>query len=235
MVVAHHRHACRLRRQGHRLGVAAYSLGRADFAQQPQLLEHRRPEPGIGAQLGRKNAVERQIAIDQLLRIASRLHVTELVPSASGPFLERPILDKRTGEKQVIFLQLEGDLFFAVADELQDRFTAIFNAPVRVVILRLKRTPSVDGTVLSVLDKFVIDMNKRGRHVLLCGVKRELMGVLKAYGLIDRIGRQNVFETGGGVFTSAKQALGRARELVGRSIDEFGIETDEPGEPVYQI
>lgn len=169
------------------------------------------------------------------LQIASRLHVTELVASPGGPFVERPILDKRTGEKQVIFLQLEGDLFFAIADELQDRFTAIASAPVRVVILRLKRTHSIDGTVLNVLDKFVIDMGKRGRHVLLCGVKRELMGVLKAYGLIDRIGRDNVFETGGGVFTSAKQALGRARELVGRSIDDIGIEVDESSEPVYDI
>jgi len=163
------------------------------------------------------------------------LHVTELVASPEGPFFEHPILDKRTGEKQVIFLQLEGDLFFAVADELQDRFTALANAPVRVVILRLKRTHSIDGTVLSVLEKFVIDMRSRSRYVLLCGVKRELMGVLKGYGLIDRIGPENVFETGGGVFTSAKSALVRARELVGRSIDTFGIDIDEPNEVIYEI
>jgi SulP family sulfate permease len=169
------------------------------------------------------------------LRIASRLHVTELVASPGGPFVERPILDKRTGEKQVLFLQLEGDLFFAIADELQDRFAALLNDPPHIVILRLKRTHSIDGTVLSVLDKFVVDMRARGRYVLLCGVKMELMRVLKGYGLIDRIGRENVFETGGGVFTSAKQALNRARELAGRSIDTFGIDLSETEEIVYEI
>lgn len=169
------------------------------------------------------------------LQIASRLHVTELVALPEGPFLERPILDKHTGEKQVIFLQLEGDLFFAVADELQDRLTAIAKTPVRVVILRLKRTHSIDGTVLSVLEKFATDMRSHGRYAIFCGVKMELMRVFKSYGLIDRIGRENVFETGGGVFTSAKHALCRARELVGRSIDTFGIETDESHEMVYEI
>ena len=61
------------------------------------------------------------------------------------PHLERPIRDKHTGERQVIFLQLEGDLFFGVADELQDRLTALAGSGVRVVILRLKRALEADS------------------------------------------------------------------------------------------
>jgi SulP family sulfate permease len=170
------------------------------------------------------------------LRTASRLHVTEMFQPSGGPFLERPIRDKHTGERQVVFLQLEGDLFFGVADELQDRLTALAASGVRVVILRLKRTHSIDATVLGVLERFAAGMGERQGYVILCGVKPELMCVLRDYGLVDQLGRENVFETGVGIFTSAKQALARARELVGRSIDTLGIPTDdEPDAPNYVI
>jgi SulP family sulfate permease len=171
------------------------------------------------------------------LRTASRLHVSEMIHRPGGVFHERPIVDKHTGERQVVFLQLEGDLFFAVADELEDRLNAMVNSPIRVVILRLKRTHSIDATVLGVLERFIADMHERQGYVLLCGVKPELMSVLRGYGLIDHIGRENIFPTGGGVFTSAKLAMNRARELVGRSIDTMGLESDpdDAGEPNYVI
>jgi SulP family sulfate permease len=171
------------------------------------------------------------------LRTASRLHVSEMIHRPGGAFHERPIVDKHTGERQVVFLQLEGDLFFAVADELEDRLNALASSPIRVVILRLKRTHSIDATVLGVLERFTADMHERQGYVVLCGVKSELMTVLRAYGLIDRIGSENVFPTGGRVFTSAKLALNRARELIGRSIDTMGLESepDDSGEPNYMI
>jgi SulP family sulfate permease len=170
------------------------------------------------------------------LRTASRLHLAEMVQLPGGSsFVERPIHDRVTGERQVLFLQLEGELFFAVADELQDRLTALQHSPVRVVVLRLKRTHSIDATVLHVLEQFTRDMQARGGHVILCGVKPELMATLRGYGLIDVLGRENVFEATTGVFTSAKRALQRARDLVGASIDATGINVDESEAWAYEI
>ena len=171
------------------------------------------------------------------LRTASRLHVSEMIHRPGGPFIERPIVDRHTGERQVVFLQLEGDLFFGIADELEERLDDLEQSAVRVIILRLKRTHSIDGTVLAVLERFADEMRARGKHVVLCGVKPDLMTTLRVYGLVDSIGRSNVFATGGGVFTSAKLALERARELVGRSIDTMGLETepDDHSAPNYVI
>lgn len=157
------------------------------------------------------------------LRKASRLHLHEMIQAPGGPFLETPIHD-RSGNKQVIFLQVEGDLFFGVADELQDRLAALTRSAVRVVILRLKRTHSLDATVLHVLEQFALAMHERGGHVILCGIKPELMRVFERYGLVSLIGRENLFETGGGVFQSAKQALRRAKELASSSIDTKPME-----------
>lgn len=169
------------------------------------------------------------------LRTASRLHLNEMVQVPGGRFLERP-LSSRGGDQKIMFLQMEGDLFFGVADELENRLSQLLNSDLRVVIFRLKRTHSIDATVLNVLERFTREMRNRGSHVILCGVKIELMQLLRKYGLVDQIGRENVFETGFGVFASAKRALARAKQLVGSSIDAEGLDfEDEPTEFFYQI
>ncbi len=166
------------------------------------------------------------------LNKASRLHLHEMVQTRHGPFIERPIRD-RLGTQQVMFLQLEGDLFFAVADELQDRLTLIRTSGVRVVIFRLKRTHMIDATVMDVLDRFVRDMQKQNGHVLLCGVKDDLMRTLKGYGLVELIGRENVFPAGNNIFASAQAALRRARELVARSIDVGQLQAELQQENIH--
>ncbi|WP_428938808.1 SulP family inorganic anion transporter [Fontivita pretiosa] len=176
--------------------------------------------------------------IAMYLRTASRLHMAEMVqaPGSSGTFLERPLPDRFDGQQKVVFLQLEGDLFFAVADELQDHLTALaLTRSVRVVILRLKRTHSIDATVLHVLERFVRDMRDQGRHVVLCGVRPELMRTLRAYGLIDLLGSDNVFEAGPGVFTSARRAVARARQLGAGSFDISGVDLEDSEEWAYTI
>jgi SulP family sulfate permease len=176
--------------------------------------------------------------IAMYLRTASRLHLAEMVqaPGSSGTFLERPLPDRFDGQRKVVFLQLEGDLFFAVADELQDRLTTFaLTRSILVVILRLKRTHSIDATVLHVLERFVRDMRNQGRHVVLCGVRPELMRTLRAYGLIELLGGDNVFEAGPGIFTSARRAVARARQLVAGSLDISGVDLEDSEEWAYTI
>jgi SulP family sulfate permease len=156
------------------------------------------------------------------LRRASRLHMREMVRSQGGPFQERPITDA-TGRSSVVFLSLEGDLFFGVADELADQLNQAAGSGVRVVILRLKRTHMIDATVLSVLESFVRTMRERDGYVVLCGLTEEMHRVIQRYGLEAMIGPENVFETRFGVFASARAALARARDLVGHSIDAGSV------------
>jgi len=162
------------------------------------------------------------------MRRASQLHMNEMVQARGGPLQERPVND-RSGESSVVFLSLEGDLFFGVADELHTQLTKVAGSGVRVIILRLKRTHMVDATVLEVLNQFAGNMRERDRYLLLCGVRPELHEKFRAYGLSQTIGEENIFETQFGVFSSAKSALRRARDLVGQSIDadELLAETRE--------
>jgi len=176
------------------------------------------------------------MSIATYLHKAGHLHLAEMYFAPGGKFLERPLAD-RSGGRPVMFLQLEGDLFFAVADELEDHLMALAGGDARVVILRLKRTHSIDVTVLEVLERFVRLMRRRGRHVILCGLRDETRRLLARAGLEALVGRENMFLTGTGIFDSAKRAVRRARDLLGASIDAEGIPADdeEPEEPTYEI
>lgn len=165
------------------------------------------------------------------LRTSSRLHIAEMVQTEGGAFLERPIFT-RGGEKSIVFVQLEGDLFFAVADQLQEQLESLRRAGVRIVILRLKRTHSIDATVLDVLEEFARRMREGGGHLLLCGVRPAVMDTLRRFELARVIGADNIFAAGEKTFTSAQRAVRRARELLDRSIDTSHL---RPGDLVDEI
>jgi SulP family sulfate permease len=161
------------------------------------------------------------------LRRASRLEVAEMVSPTSGNadhFEERPLRDlSEKGESRadsaVVFLQLQGDLFFGQADELADRLAALRARGARVVVIRLKRTLSIDSTVLGVLEQFALALDRSGGHLILCGVRPEIARTLRTFGIVDRIGEDCLFEATPGVFESAQRALARARELAQRDVD----------------
>ena len=150
------------------------------------------------------------------LQRSSQLQLVELVEGRDG-FAEQPLrADGSARGPAVRVVQLEGNLFFGVADALDDAFAALRRSGTRVAVLRLKRTHSVDTTVLTALERFALDMRRAGGHVLLCGVRPELSRHLREFGLFEALGEGAVFETQPGVFASARAALARARELVGR-------------------
>ncbi|HEV7301704.1 MAG TPA: SulP family inorganic anion transporter [Tepidisphaeraceae bacterium] len=169
-----------------------------------------------------------------VLRVSSRLHIAQMVQTEGGGFMERPIYD-RAGEQKVIFVQLEGELYFAVADQLREQLTAIRRSSVRVAILRLKQIHSIDATILHVLEDFAKEMRQRNGHVILCGLRDETLKPIQAYGLEQIISKENLFMTGPGLFDGAKLALQRARVLVGTSIDASRFKADDEGDLTYEI
>lgn len=169
------------------------------------------------------------------LRRASRLHMTEMVPIGGGRFGERPLAmsaDQIT--RPWAILQFEGDLFFGVADELHDRLKPYETGPVRVLVVRMLPTHSIDLTAMTVLGRFVEAVRARGGHVLFCGVRPPLYERFMANGLIDTIGEANVFRPGAASGDSAQEALRRAAEILGISPDDLQV-TGGPATWAYDI
>jgi SulP family sulfate permease len=169
------------------------------------------------------------------LRQAARLHLLELARMPDGRFVERPWSDPTTtAPSEVTVLQIEGNLFFGLADELDDRLARLsHNTGVHVVVIRLKRVHAIDATVLHVLERFVTRMHDRQAHVIICGVRPHLQSTLHAYGVVDLIGPTNVFPAGPGVFESAARAIARAVALsqvrhAGQPCGDQPTETESP-------
>lgn len=160
------------------------------------------------------------------VRQASHLKMAYMVDQGGGAFRELPIDEAALADADhdVVLLQLEGDLFFGVEEELAGRLHELATSPVKVAVFRLKRTHSIDATVLFALERFAHDMTARGGHVVLCGLRPEVLARLRKFGLVALIGEDNVFEAGRGVFSSVRHALERARELAGLPAEDAAID-----------
>lgn len=174
------------------------------------------------------------LTIALYLQRARQLYITEMVrtPGVASGFIERPLKGDKPqsicGDDQpdddadhgIVFLQVEGNLFFAAANDLQDRFNELLASQTRVVILRLKRTHLVDATIMHVIEQFNRQMRQTDRHLILCGLRPRMYDRMEEYGLVEDLGSGNVFVSDNEPFRSAKQAVERARQLVNSAADQ---------------
>jgi len=157
------------------------------------------------------------------LRRARQVYITEMLENPEAPtgFIERP-LHRNTADREVVFLQAEGNLFFASADELSDRLAALAAGPTKVVILRLKRTHLVDATVMDVIERFAEQMRAKGGWLILTGMRDRMVERMRAYGVIEAVGEDNVFVSDADrPFGAARSAVARAKALL-READSEG-------------
>jgi SulP family sulfate permease len=145
-----------------------------------------------------------------LLHSAGRLHMVEMIEVAGGRFRELEIDDK-TGSSPIVLLQLEGDLFFGVVDELQERLARIAANGARVIIVRMKRTHGLDSTATDVLSEFATDFKASGGRVILCGLKPEMFAQIRRSDLEAVLEPQNLLPVAANTFDSVHQALDLAR------------------------
>lgn len=105
--------------------------------------------------------------------------------------------------------EINGPFFFGVADRLKDTLNQ-FEPPPKVFILRMRYVPHIDATGLHALEEFVHKCRRQGTRLLLGGVHAQPLFEFVRTGLDREIGLENIFE-------NVREALDRARELVGAS------------------
>jgi SulP family sulfate permease len=150
------------------------------------------------------------------LRSVSRLNILELVRTEGDAFTER-VLESPADlpSRDTLVIQLQGDLFFGMEDELSSYLDRIALLNPKVVVIRLKATRSIDTTVMGRLVDFVKRIQSRGGYVLCCGVASSLKKKMATYGLLAIIKPENVFDSAATVFESSHAALSRAAALQG--------------------
>lgn len=154
---------------------------------------------------------------------AARVYLTELTVTPERIVREKVPTDPTCGRIRIF--SLEGELFFGAAPELEQHLQRIEEATkggVRVVVLRVKRVRNPDAVCLSVLDRFITRMKSAGIVVLLCGVRPDLMKVIRASGLVQRVGPNHVFvfQETGAIWSATLEAIRVAYELIGEDVCE---------------
>jgi sulfate permease, SulP family len=150
------------------------------------------------------------------LRVASRLRAVELTVNAAGQFreiTEPGAQSTGNGSSDVRILQLDGNLFFGLRDELSIALDTLARSTARVHIIRLRNTHAIDLSILDTLGEHIQSMRRSDRHVLLCGIRPSLMSLLQKHPLFTDGRGTNLFPVGDSVFESLQRALDRAKQI----------------------
>jgi SulP family sulfate permease len=122
----------------------------------------------------------------------------------------------------MIILDLEGELFFGAAAELDRCFAELkqqIKDGVRIVILRVKRTRNPDMVCMERFQRFLQDMEQRAIVVLLCGVRPDFDQAMQNLRFYDWLPAERIFRENAGLPGSATAAAVRyAYELLGDDV-----------------
>jgi SulP family sulfate permease len=155
------------------------------------------------------------VSIMLYLRKASQPSLVEYEFNQEGNLAEA--LGKERQNPSISIVHVEGDLFFGAAELFRTQIQRTCSDPnLKIIILRLKNARHLDATSVMALEELIRVMQKSDRHIIISGAMRDVVRVLRNSGLIDVLGRENLFvgnATNPNI--STRDALKRAQEILG--------------------
>lgn len=140
---------------------------------------------------------------------AAKLKAKELIVTPHRVVRER--IPSDPADPQIVIYDLEGELFFGAAPEL-DRHLADLTERIdadhhQFVVLRLKRVRHPDVVCIERIEHFLRDLTERGVTVLLAGVRPDLLAVLNNVGLENWFPADHVFPEEDREFSATLKAV----------------------------
>jgi sulfate permease, SulP family len=115
-------------------------------------------------------------------------------------------ISKKNVPEGVEVYEINGPFFFGVADSLKDVLHNLEKPP-KIFVLRMRKVPVIDATGMHALKEFYLKCKKDETQLILSGVRGATARAISKYGLVDIIGKYNIF-------THIDPALKRAGELL---------------------
>lgn len=122
------------------------------------------------------------------------------------------------GKADIIIIQLEGNLYFGSAFDLQEKLDSLVNKS-QVFILRMKYVASIDLTSLGALKVFARTVRETGGILIISGVSTELSAMFEKANIDADIDVENIFMSENEIFASSTNALERARAALNCEIN----------------
>ena len=146
---------------------------------------------------------------------AGNMRLTEFFVDTDGAIHERLADDHACPRIQIY--GLDGEFCFAAITNLErylDHIEDAIRPNTSVVVLRLKRAHNPDAVAVSQLEGLVERLKERGVHLVLCGVRADLMHALERVDLVDKLGRDHIFPEQRVRLTSTQLAVRFAYKLL---------------------
>jgi SulP family sulfate permease len=135
--------------------------------------------------------------------------------SSDGHLVEVPM--SSLANREVVTLDLQGELFFATAESLGQRLKDILYTGHPFIVLRLQQAYNMDITCADALIQVSQEARRLGGRLLLSGVRTGTHATLQRAGVIAEIGEDAVFIAEPTLLGSTNKALSYARELAAGS------------------
>jgi SulP family sulfate permease len=152
------------------------------------------------------------VSIYYALRRAEGFKLRVLAEGDDGSLTELADLDAKAATR-VTVLNLQGELFFAAADELQAELIDLLNGNARVIVLRMREAYNLDATTATTLALVADEARRRGGRLILCGVRAGMYGTFERAGLLERMGQDAIFRAERGVLDSTRKAVRFAHSI----------------------
>lgn len=128
-------------------------------------------------------------------------------------------------DPEISIVHVEGDIFFGAAELFRDQIRRVCeDENLRIVILKMRNAYHLDATSVMALEELIHYMNERGRTLLVSEARKGVVRIFKRSGLLDVIGRDNVFpDVTQNPTMSTARALRRAQQILGRKTARITI------------
>ncbi len=103
-------------------------------------------------------------------------------------------MNREDGTPRILAYRMFGSLFFGAANKLENLLLMQHGHP-DVVILDLDKVVSIDTTGLDILQTLHRNLQRRGAHLILCGLNSQPGSLVFRSGFMDQLGDENITVT----------------------------------------
>ena len=153
-------------------------------------------------------AVEVGMVLAAILYIKRVSETTEVSQVFESDVLESPeqLVSGKEIPPGVRVYRIFGPFLFGAAEKMEDALESIDELP-KVLILRLHLVPAMDATALNALESVVERFQHHGGTVILSGLHRQPLDMIRKAGFIDTVGRPNLVAHFDDALTRAQEIL----------------------------
>lgn len=158
-------------------------------------------------------AVEVGMVLAAMLFIKRVSDTTEVSRVYESDVLESPeqlVAGKEIPEGVLVY-RIFGPFLFGAAEKMEDAIERVEQLP-QVLILRLHLVSAMDATALNALESVIERFQKHGGTVILSGLHRQPLDMLRKAGFVQVIGRPNLV-------AHFDDALVRAKEILAQDVE----------------